>query len=459
MCYNNGETSLNEYQKYRNNRKRLRPGKDPKYEAVSSESEDDLTRSDPRFENPSGKRRRTLAILSPEAGLQTRSRRSGRLVSLANGYREDESDITSDSSERVVGKGTRRSSRTHTQRSSLRNEVSDFAKYFGSQNSSDEEESEQPSSRSSAKPKVKKAVGYFPTDDGTEFAKRHQYWCMFSSDFTAIADDTRSYVMCQGCSFMYHVECLKQPGHNVIVLDERDGQRTCVLQCSKCGGGGKNGMVTMRCFACGEVGDRCGEFKHPESTDDVLAGWNDVSKVMFRCMECERACHFHHLPDPSNSDMLIDGLIETHTSEYWRCNDCRQYNEKKVEIVLGWRQINSATTVSDFSNEYLVKFEDESYARALWVPAAWLSGVAFVMKSNFDAKQMPAIESSEDVIPDAWLRPDIIFDVQYDDLSRDAMKFRKESDELNAISKVTSALCKWQKLKYEESRSSKIMLM
>ena len=64
----------------------------------------------------------------------------------------------------------------------------------------------------------------------------------------------------------------------------------------------------------------------------------------------------------------------------------------------------------------------------------------------------PPFESSKDVIPEAWLHADIIFDVVYDnDISRHAMKFRKQSDELAALSKVTSALCKWQKLKYEES--------
>jgi hypothetical protein len=167
-------------------------------------------------------------------------------------------------------------------------------------------------------------------------------------------------------------------------------------------------------------------------------------------MDCERACHFDHLPDPLNSDET--GRIKVYTEGFWRCNECRLYQENSVDVILGWRKTGSDTTVPDFSREYLVKFEDESYARALWVPGTWLSGVSFAKKSNFDAKETPTIESSKDVIPDAWLRPDIVFDVQYDNVSREGMKFRTQSNELDAISKVTSALCKWQKLKYEESK-------
>ena len=88
---------------------------------------------------------------------------------------------------------------------------------------------------------------------------------------------------------------------SLFVLGEKDERQTCVLQCGRCSGSGKNGMITTRCFACGQVGDRCGDFKRPHTTDDVLAEWNDPSKVMFRCMDCERACHFDHLPEPPGS--------------------------------------------------------------------------------------------------------------------------------------------------------------
>jgi hypothetical protein len=439
LYYNNSSESLAEYLKYTNNRKRLRSRKEQQtlYHVIFSDSEDALARSE---EKPRTKRRKSLATVSTKKGRDISSRRSGRLLSSGNGYRESESDITlSDSSERT---GTRRSARTHKRKSSLRYEVSD--------NLTDDYESEEPSSRSSVKPKIPKAIEYFPTDDNTDFAKRHQYWCMFSGDLGPIKNDNRSYAMCQGCSFMFHLECLgtkadrQRTGHNIIVLDEQDGKQTCVLQCGRCSGSGKNGMTTMRCLVCAEVGERCGAFKRPEKSDNLFEGWNDVAKLMSRCMNCERACHFHHMlqkHSPTNDD-----------EEYWRCTECSQYGEKKVDIVLGWRQTDNLTDIPEFSREYLITFEDESYARALWVPASWLSSVSFMMKSNFDAKQLPAIESSKDVIPEAWLHADIIFDVVYgNDISRGAMKFRKQSDELAALSKVTSALCKWQQLTYEES--------
>lgn len=154
--------------------------------------------------------------------------------------------------------------------------------------------------------------------------------------------------------------------------------------------------------------------------------------------------------------MPVDkNVLDVYTSGHWRCNECREYEDKKVDVVLGWRPTKTPLSDDipiDFNCEYLVKFDDESYARALWVPATWLAGVSYSMKSNYDAKHLPSISSSEDVIPDAWLRPDIVFDVRYnDDMTRDEMRFRSQSDELEAVTKVTYALCKWQKLKYEES--------
>lgn len=553
LCYPNGDVALQEFRQLNKPKKRLRnAGNITSYFNVSESdlSDDDLTRSDPAFDVRRSKRQRTLASLSRKAESKTRqkqkvtrSRKSKRLVSLGDGYREDESDISfSESSEKRTG--TRRSSRTHKTSSSLRYKVqSDF--------SEDYESEEAPSgrtSRSSVKPRVQKSREYFPVPgEDSVFAQRHQYWCQFSNDYTAIKDDKRDYTMCQGCSYMYHIECLSakasrlQSGQNVIVLDDRDGVQTCVLQCGRCsGGGGRIGHITMRCLACGEVGDRCGEFNHPEKAeianeetvdDDVdaiakrneklLQGWNDASKVMFRCMRCSRACHFDHLPpaieqDGQQSDTeqnmepsaqqpvtnggademqidQIDGspkdphppldstgkvtngaetesdvvrseeqaipktdILEAYTgSGYWRCNECRKYVDKKVEVVLGCRSDDTISMPEDapdeFTREYLIKFEEESYARALWVPGTWLSGVSYAMKNNFDNKRMPEIQSSEDVIPEAWLRADIMFDVVYEgDRSREAMRFKSETAELEALPKVTEALCKWQKLKYEE---------
>ena len=460
FSYTNGDVALREYMKFSHGRKRLRIRRPVNVDPSTSE-EDDAS-PDLQIESPRAKRRNALKSLSQNVSRRTTraTRHAQSLLSLDDRYREDESDITlSDSS--GFRKGTRKSTRTHKQRhSSLRQELSDF---------SDEEDSDEVSgriSRSSAKPRPRKAIEVFPTEDDTEFAKRHHYWCMLSMDWSAIdKDERRSYAMCQSCSFMYHVECLGKKvdrlrvGHNVIVLDENEEVVTCVLQCAKCAGGGKKGLITIRCFECGEVGPRCGEFERPEKSEgDNMHGWNDVSKVMFRCMSCERACHFNHLPQPKNStDERHDDkdILDIYTSVYWRCNECREFEGGKVDVILGWRLTESPVSDSvpiDFKTEYLVKFEDESYARALWVPATWLAGVAYTMKSNFDAKNLPSIASSEDVIPDAWLRADIVFDVRYnDDVMRDAMRFRTQQEELDAVTKVTAALCKWQKLNYQES--------
>jgi hypothetical protein len=294
----------------------------------------------------------------------------------------------------------------------------------------------------------------------------------------------------------------------------------------------------MRCTGCGEIGDRCGKIEHPEKVEasdemdvdisseeksqreeKLLQGWNDASKLMFRCIDCHRGYHFHHLPpaiskpkqntdnleeivvqknesqlvddvemeidnagveksaaptaetllpNPAAEDETSDKRIstieppndlteeETLSSRQWRCTQCTQYMDKKVEKVLGWRLIAtpsySADDVpTDFLREYLIKFENDPYSCVLWVPGTWLSGTAFAMKRHFDAEQPASIKSSEDVIPEPWLRADIIFDVRYEgDLSRDQMHFRTQDEELTALSKVTEALCKFQQLRYEE---------
>jgi hypothetical protein len=448
-------------------------------------------------------------------------------------YDDDETDDLSDST------ATRRSTRVNKRPSQLRYDDSYLSDGYESEVTSVK------TSRSSAKPRTPKAKEYFPSvDKDTEFAKRHHFWCMYSTDMSAIQDDERSSTMCQGCSFMYHVECLGDKanrlrvGHNVIVLDERSGIRTCLLQCGRCSGGGKNGAITMRCTGCGEIGDRCGKIEHPEKVEasdemdvdisseeksqreeKLLQGWNDASKLMFRCIDCHRGYHFHHLPPAiskpkqntdnleeivvqKNESQLVDDVEmeidnagveksaaptaetllpnpaaegetsdkrsstieppndlteqETLSSRQWRCTQCTQYMDKKVEKVLGWRLIASPSysaddVPNDFLREYLIKFENDSYSCVLWVPGTWLSGTAFAMKRNFDAEQLASIKSSEDVIPDTWLRADIIFDVRYEgDLSRDQMHFRTQDEELTALSKVTEALCKFQQLRYEE---------
>jgi chromodomain-helicase-DNA-binding protein 4 len=522
LSYNNADKALQEHQSYARRTKRKRKTQ----VASDSESDDELTRPDPQFDIRN-KRRRTLHILSQKAR-NTRhiSTRSGRPISLTNGYREDESDLTDSSSHQ----GARRPSRA-TKQSSLRYHFSDFEDDF------EESDAISRTSRTSVRlPQPKRAVDFYPLSEfDDEFAKRHQYFCMFSNDLTVIDEDgERDYVMCQGCSFMFHVECLgprfvEKARHKTIGLKERMGKRLCVLQCGKCAGIGKNGKITTRCVHCGQTGERCEEFKYPEQSaatkereenemeedEDLevpgvsqrfLQGWNDASKVLFRCMDCERAWHYDHLsplekdskettensepndttvPQANRESMDIDEtatnphshdkhddcakpngikdplsqneILKSYTSGLWRCAECQRYHNNKVEVVLGWRPSQNTSTLPDdipdsFKREYLVKFEDESYHRALWVPGSWLSGVSFQMKSNFDSKEIPSIQTSTDAIPEAWLRVDLIFDVEYEGgLSRNDKKFRSHSEELKALPKVTRALCKWQQLKYEDS--------
>jgi PHD/FYVE-zinc-finger like domain len=482
------------------------------------------------------------------------STRSGRIISLPNGYREDESDLSL--SDTAYVELTRRSSRAKSQPSGLRYEMSEIS----------DDESEMPSAvnsrRSSTKPRARKVCDEFPEveDPEDEFSRRHHFWCIFANDNTEIdPEDGQEYVMCQGCSFMYHVECLGKGRHNFITLDERDYTRFCVLQCGKCAGIGKNGANTVRCAGCGELGDRCGEFVRPEKvggeamtvegtlSDEMksvlLTGWNDPEKVMFRCTACDRAWHFDHLPPMSEEDVeaeidLLDELkdvpvppnadqqngehqngehqngehqngehqsgehqngdqlnglrqdnspptdedidepdkdvmdidasalkrgtpspadiLQTYTSNSWKCLDCYRYSANKVTLILAHRvhPSPSPTAPPDFSTAYLVKFEDKSFARTAWVTGPWLAGVAPSMKKNYDAKGLMPATSATEVIPEAWLRADMVLAVRYDDdVSREGMRFRGRQVEMDALPRVTSAFIKWQKLTYEECSS------
>lgn len=506
LSYPNGDVVLQEYEKQSRGRKRLRSRK-VNLPAGDKEGSDDELFFLSSPDNPRKRRHRNLVRPAQERAhknvrqlrhkKQTRSQTSGNLVALPADYHEDEDEIgVSDAPSAIVG--TRRSTRQQKPVTTLRYDLSDRS---DDDYESEGEERSKQSSRSSSKPKVKKAVEVFAqVDEDSLFAERHQYWCI--TDFAALGHDGRDIALCQGCSYVYHVECLGDKaarlkrGHNIIMLDERDGEKLCVLQCGRCAGGGRLRTLTTRCFVCGQIGDRCQEFDHPvketelsEERDvreeQLLKGWNDPTELFFRCLTCARACHFHHLPPPPIKEpshfvhdvievaetMDLDGPTDTvqeetpaltadeifdfYSSNNWRCNECREYNDKRVEIVLGWRHTEnkdlSEDAPNDFCREYLVKFDKESYARATWVPALWLAGITFQMKSNFDKQKPPSINSPEDVIQEAWLRVDIVFDVRYDDkLTRERMKFRSESDELEALPRVTKALCKWQKLKYEE---------
>src|SRR5271156_6673765 len=188
LSYPNGDVVLQEYEKQTRGRKRLRSSKVNKRDGGSEGSEDELFLL-PSPDNKRKKRHRNLVRLAEQRthknvrrlrhGKQTRSQTSGNLVALPPDYREDEDEIAvSDAPSARVG--TRRSARQQKPITSLQYELSDRSEdYYESEG----EERSKRSSRSSSKPKVKKAVEYFPeVDENSLFAERHQYRCMTDYD-------------------------------------------------------------------------------------------------------------------------------------------------------------------------------------------------------------------------------------------------------------------------------------
>ncbi|KAL3424278.1 Chromatin remodeling factor mit1 [Phlyctema vagabunda] len=102
--------------------------------------------------------------------------------------------------------------------------------------------------------------------------------------------------------------------------------------------------------------------------------------------------------------------------------------------------------------EYLIKWEDKSYFHCTWMPGAWVWGVtaptmrkAFVRRDE-GANLLPKW-TSEEAIPEEFLRMEIIFDVRYsDDFEPESEATDKEN-----IADVEEVLVKFQGLGYEDS--------
>lgn len=107
--------------------------------------------------------------------------------------------------------------------------------------------------------------------------------------------------------------------------------------------------------------------------------------------------------------------------------------------------------ISDFNEddrEYLVKFTEQSYFRAAWLPAAWVWGVHMAMRQNFVKKGPMLAFTTEQAVEESYLRVEIVFDAHYSSIV--PMGEEVEVD-LARIGEVTEALVKWQGLGYEDA--------
>lgn len=336
-------------------------------------------------------------------------------------------------------------------------------------------------------PKIVATKEYFqrlPLDD--EFRNRHRERC----DTCGIMGDTGDkgpLVFCQGCTSSYHKVCLGNRGtrdHLVTKIYEEQF----VLQCRRCLGMAQhkdpNAPHHGQCSACRAPGPASRSFRPRLTTreeqlrreehggidpitqvDPALI--NSSANVMFRCANCQQAWHMFHLPkrehaqqDEEETSLDEQGLADLRFDYYsrsWTCKDCLEHNSQ-LDALVAWRPADlekyipgsTLDMTEESEKEYLIKWKGQSHFQTTWMPGAWLWGVAAsAMRVAFMRKpenQLPKM-TTEDAIPEDWLRVDIVLDVRYTSVVTNRTK---EIDFARA-KEVDSAYVKYKGLGYEDA--------
>ena len=416
-------------------------------EQSSEEEEIDLLVSD--VQPKSRKRKRRIS-----------ARKAGRQSNNVDGFRFDKARRTS----------TRTSERST--RATRNMEEADVNDIFRS--SSDDD-------RRPVAPKISVTREKFPDISRSHpFARRHMQQCDTCGNR---AGPQGQLIYCQGCSLAYHKPCLgHRTGREHLVT--KAGEEEFVLQCRRCVNLARRKDPTApdqaMCQSCRDTGPACEPFRkrktpqqeerEREENDGVdpvspvdRELIDNVDNVLFRCVQCSRAFHFHHLVSKtdamdigSDDDVLANERFKEYGHD-WTCKECSTMPAKLTGLV-AWRPVDpdfdmdlDTTEVSEDAKEYLVKWENKSYFRAIWMPGAWTWGVAAVSMRKAFAKrnngQNLPVKTTEEAIPEDYLRIDIIFEVKFTSI----VETRAEEVDKARIREVDSALVKYKGLSYEDS--------
>lgn len=319
-------------------------------------------------------------------------------------------------------------------------------------------------------------------------------------------------VYCQGCSNSYHKICLGTRSIREQRVTKVDTD-SFVMQCRFC-----IGYYTKRdnraprydiCGGCHQVNPSCAAFseKKTPKEEEKLREENDgvdpitpvdpklvnnPQNVMFRCSNCHRGWHYEHLPHPNDTrDPAISdphNLRNHRLQEYqttWRCKECIDTEDLKIDKLVAWRptaikssQYVKGQTILNFTDdqiEYLVKWEDKSYAHCVWMPGPWIYGVSkgnmrlsFIKRALGEGMEDQASRdepadallkwTEKDAIHDSWLTPDIILNVQYAAKSIEVSKRYKAMSladrmeyDLSRIFHVVKIFVKFEGLGYDDA--------
>ncbi|KAG5981095.1 hypothetical protein E4U55_003309 [Claviceps digitariae] len=320
-----------------------------------------------------------------------------------------------------------------------------------------------------------------PTPPESRFATVHMNTC-----YTCKSTNIRGQIVyCQGCSFAYHKQCIG-PRSAREHLATKVGEADFVLQCRFCIEHQQKKETTAprrsKCQSCMESGHSCAPFskrqtaRQEEKLREQNGGvdpWtpvkeellNNADNVLFRCGNCRRAWHQHHLPSigcesPRASSQPSQGQTFGALKDYsidWQCNECTSA-QQKIHRLVAWRTRRPPTKhaaefmqLTDDEKEYLVKWDTMSYSHCTWMPGAWIYGVVAAATRNSFAKRATEVDlfklSAKEAIPEEYLMIDIILRVK---LSPTAIRGSSlEEDETN-ISHISKMLVKFQGLGYDD---------
>ena len=327
---------------------------------------------------------------------------------------------------------------------------------------------------------AKEAFKELPSDD--EFRLRHSQIC----DICREEDDDEvkgMLVFCQGCTSAFHQKCLgPRTGREHLVT--KIAPNNFVLQCRRCVGTAKtkDSLAPDQglCLICHEPGSSTTAFRERKTAKDeqkerednggedpltdVLTDLiNNPKHVLFRCTRCYRACHMHHLPprDQRFKDMEEEEVADARFNEYtqdWHCKDCLDA-PGEVETLVAWRPTNmdryepgqTTDVIEEDAKDYLVKWKKMSYFKVLWMPGAWVWGVAasstlkaFAKKDNMS--NLPKM-TTEEAVPEDFLRVDIVFDVEYTNI----VNAPSEKIAKARIKEIRKVYVKFKGLGYEDA--------
>lgn len=327
-----------------------------------------------------------------------------------------------------------------------------------------------------AKEKFKKLP---PNDD---FRLRHSQFCDTCNDYGDTAERGQL-VYCQGCALSYHQKCLG-PRHNRDHLVTKIADGDFVLQCRRCISHAKHKDSTApdqsKCLVCRSSSEASKPFRGRKTikqeqrdreenggqdpvttvTPEII---NNPGNVFFRCLECTRACHFHHLP-PLDGQSAITDLTDEHVADErfaqycktWTCKDCKDATQV-IDSLVAWRPYDVESfqpgtvgeTVSEDDKEYLIKWKQLPYSLVTWMPGAWVWGVTSPhMRKAFHKRDQNVLPKfrTEDAVPEDFHRVDIVFDIKY----ANVVKVHTVEVDQARIKEVEQALVKFKALGYED---------